>query len=575
MKIKTRLRLGVGLLFLLIVLLSVIGATQINRLSADTENILQANYNSLEYARMMSNALEDMGTDPTAEYIFDSALEKQRQNITEDGERETTERLGLHVNSFNKNKADVGLKIRIRKDLDELFKLNMNAIRRKSEVAENTAYKATLWIIATGITCFLIAFLLLVKLPGYIADPIRELTRSIGDIADKKYNQRVDFESHSEFGQLAKAFNTMASKLQEYNESNLFRLLLEKKRIDTLINNMHDPVIGLDENKKIIFANHRALQVLGIKKEDLLGKSAQDVSLTNDLMRTLTRTLLAGIPATEEKPLKIYADDKESYFDKELIDIIITPTGEHEKKLIGHVIILRNITKLKELDFAKTNFIATISHELKTPISSIKMGLQLLENEKTGAINSEQKQLIEGIKDDSDRLLKITGELLNLSQVETGNIQLSLQKSSPYTICHYALDAVKLQAEHKHIVIVADIHEALPDIKADAEKTAWVLVNFLTNAIRYSPQHSQIVLSVAVSSDYVQFSVTDHGKGIEQRYLQKIFDRYFQVPGSTKAGTGLGLAISKEFMEAQGGIIGVHSEVGMGSRFYFGLPVAV
>ena len=574
MTIKTRLRLGVGLLFALIVLLSVIGATQINRLSADTENILEANYNSLEYARMMSTALEDMGTDPTAGYIFTSALENQQKNITEEGEKEITDRLHRHVESLGKTPADPVLKMFIRKDLDELVKVNMVAIRRKSEVAENTAYQATLWIIATGISCFLIAFFLLVKLPDNIADPIQELTRSISDIADRKYNRRVDFEDHSEFGQLAKAFNTMASKLREYNESNLFKLLLEKKRIDTLINNMHDPVIGLDEHKKIIFANHRALQVLGIKKEDLLGKSAQDVSLGNDLMRTLTRDLVAGVPARDEKTLKIYADDKESYFDKELIDIIITPTGEHEKKLIGHVIILRNITELKELDFAKTNFIATISHELKTPISSIKMGLQLLENGKTGPVNAEQQQLIDGIKDDSDRLLKITGELLNLSQVETGNIQLSIQKSSPYAICHYALDAVKLQAEHKSIGIVADIHEALPHIKADAEKTAWVLVNFLTNAIRYSPEQSQITLSVAKSSDYVQFSVTDHGRGIESRYTQKIFDRYFQIPGSTKAGTGLGLAISKEFIEAQGGIIGVHSEIGMGSRFYFGLPVA-
>lgn len=574
MTIKTRLRLGVGLLFALIVLLSVIGATQINRLSADTENILEANYNSLEYARMMSTAVEDMASDPTAEYVFTSALERQQKNITEDGEKEITDRLARHVESLRKLPGDAALKMFIRKDLDELVKVNMTAIRRKSEVAENTAYKATLWIIATGISCFLIAFFLLVKLPDNIADPIKELTRSISDIADKKYNQRVDFEDHSEFGQLAKAFNTMASKLREYNESNLFKLLLEKKRIDTLINNMHDPVIGLDEHKKIIFANHRALQVLGIKKEDLLGKSAQDVSLTNDLMRTLTRDVVAGLPAKEEKTLKIFADNKESYFDKELIDIIITPTGEHEKKLIGHVIILRNITKLKELDFAKTNFIATISHELKTPISSIKMGLQLLENENTGSVNAEQKQLIDGIKDDSDRLLKITGELLNLSQVETGNIQLNMQKSSPYTICRYALDAVKMQAEHKGIALVADIHDALPHIKADTEKTAWVLVNFLTNAIRYSPEQSQIVLSAAKSSDYVQFSVTDHGRGIESRYTQKIFDRYFQIPGSTKAGTGLGLAISKEFIEAQGGIIGVHSEVGMGSRFYFGLPVA-
>lgn len=573
MKIKTKLTLGVGLLFLLIILLSVIGATQINRLASDTENILVANYHTLDYVRMMSNALDNMDADPTARERFEKALKNQKTNLTEVGEPELTQKLDNHYRSLLKQPDDKNLPKLIRSDLDEITKLNMEAIRRKSEIAENTAGNATLWIIVTGAACFLIAFLLLIKLPGNIADPIRELTQRIGEIADKRYDQRVNFEDHSEFGQLAKAFNSMASKLQEYNETNLAKLLFEKKRIDALINNMHDPVIGLDENKKVIFANHRALHILGLRTDDAIGKSAVDISLNNDLMRTLMRDLPNGknTPQPEERPLKIFADDKESYFEKEVVDIVITPTGESVRQLIGHVIILRNITKLKELDFAKTNFIATVSHELKTPISSIKMSVQLLENENTGPMNAEQKQLIDGIKDDSVRLLNITGELLNLSQVETGNIQLNIQKSSPYLICRYAIDAVRIQAEHKQIVVESHIEKSLPDIKADSEKTAWVLINFLTNAIRYSPEQSKIVVSASRADGYVQFSVTDQGKGIESRYTQKIFDRYFQIPGSNKTGTGLGLAISKEFIEAQGGLIGVKSEIGMGSRFYFEL----
>jgi len=573
MKIKTKLTLGVGLLFLLIIVLSVIGATQINRLAADTENILVANYHTLDYARMMSNALDNMDTDPTARERFEKALKRQKTNLTEVGEPELTQKLDNHYRSFLKTPDDDNLPKLIRSDLDEITKLNMEAIRRKSEIAENTAGNATWWIIVTGAACFLIAFLLLIKLPGNIADPIRELTQRIGEIANKRYEQRVDFENHNEFGQLAKAFNIMASKLQEYNETNLAKLLFEKKRIDTLINNMHDPVIGLDENKKVIFANHRALHILGLKQGDAIGKSATDISLNNDLMRTLMRDLPDGknITQTEDRPLKIFADDKESYFEKEVVDIVITPTGESVRRPIGHVIILRNITKLKELDFAKTNFIATVSHELKTPISSIKMSVQLLENESTGPMNAEQKQLVDGIKDDSVRLLNITGELLNLAQVETGNIQLNIQKSSPYVICRYAIDAVRIQAEHKRILIESRLEKSLPEIKADSEKTAWVLINFLTNAIRYSPEQSTIVVSASRADGYVQFSVTDQGKGIESRYTQKIFDRYFQIPGSNKTGTGLGLAISKEFIEAQGGIIGVQSEIGMGSRFYFEL----
>ncbi len=235
--------------------------------------------------------------------------------------------------------------------------------------------------------------------------------------------------------------------------------------------------------------------------------------------------------------MKIYADAKESYFEKEIVNITIKPTGEDQTIAIGNVIILRNITVFKELDFAKTNFIATVSHELKTPISSIKMSLQLLENEATGIINEEQKHLVESIKEDSDRLLKITGELLELSQVETGNIQLNIEKSNPYEIVHYATEAVKMQAEQKQIEVLVEADENLSDIKADSEKTAWVLINFLTNAIRYSSEQSTITVKLKSDRHQVLFTVIDKGKGIDIRYRNKVFDKYFQIPGSHKTKT--------------------------------------
>ncbi len=230
---------------------------------------------------------------------------------------------------------------------------------------------------------------------------------------------------------------------------------------------------------------------------------------------------------------------------------------------------LRNITPFKELDFAKTNFIATVSHELKTPIASVKMSLQLLKNKSTGPVNEEQQQLIDSIEEDSNRLLKITGELLNMTQVETGNIQMNIQESKPEDIVHYAVEAVAFHAEQKNITLELHIEPNLQPVKADPEKTSWVMINFLTNAIRYSRERGRIIVTLKRQDGKVLFSVQDNGKGIDARYTGKIFDRYFQVPGSSRSGTGLGLAISKEFIEAQGGIVGVESEIGTGSRFYF------
>jgi len=162
---------------------------------------------------------------------------------------------------------------------------------------------------------------------------------------------------------------------------------------------------------------------------------------------------------------------------------------------------------------------------------------------------------------------------LDLSQVETGNIKLDINKVDPRDIIALALEAVKFQAERKHVIIRNNALKDLPRIQADADKTTWVLVNFLTNAIRYSAENGSVQVNCMMSNGRMQFSVEDNGPGIDEKYLSRLFEKFFQVPG-TPTGTGLGLAISKEFIEAQGGNIGVESQVGRGSKFLFTLRVA-
>jgi len=573
MRIKTKLNLGVGLLFLLIIILTLVSAFYIFSIKKDTENILKANYNTLEYSRNMLLSLDEINSNKeNAIVTFKENLQKQTQNVTEEGEKKGTDSLKRNFALLEKNSSDESLKMQIRQDIFEIMKLNMNAIKKKSDIAKHTAETANLWIAIVGTLCFLIAFNLLINLPNNIANPIKELTQSIKEIANKNYSERVHFTNHNEYGDLAKSFNTMAQKLEEYNSSNLYKLFFEKKRLETLINNMHDPIIGLDQEGVILFVNDEALKIIGMKSEDVIGKSASTLALSNDLIRSLILKELAT-DSQKKQPLKIFANGKESYFDKEKINITITPTGEEKEINIGDVIILRNITLFKELDFAKTNFIATVSHELKTPIASIKLSLQLLQNTKTGDMNDDQKQLVESIKDDSQRLLKITGELLNLSQLETGNIQLNIEKSNPYAIVNYATEAVKVQADQKQIKLIIDADENLQDVKADSEKTGWVLINYLSNAITYSSEKSTIIIKLKEEKDQIIFQVIDTGKGIDARYKDKVFDKYFQIPGSQKSGTGLGLAISKEFIEAQNGTIGVESNLGLGSTFWFSLKV--
>jgi two-component system, NtrC family, sensor histidine kinase KinB len=564
MKIKAKLLLGIGFLFAMIIFLVGLSVYQINKLNSDTKNVLVANYNSLDYLRKMQLAIDDNIRKTENEKLFTDNLLLQKQNISEVGEKDLTISLEQNFTVLKKTPSDSAIVQEVRKNISDIMLLNMQAIQRKSNVAKSTADSSILWITLVGTICFIIALTIFFNLPGNIANPIKELTESIKEIATQNYSKRVHFDKHNEFGELSAAFNTMAEKLQEYKAGNIEKLMMEKKRIETLINNMKDPVIGLDENKKVLFMNNVALKISGLSAEHIIGKHVQDIAIRNDLIRTLVQDLFDKQyepGQSKPTPIKIYADNKESYFEEEIIPIKIIPTGEKEAKQIGNVILLQNITQHKELDFAKTNFIATVSHELKTPISSIKMSLQLLENKQVGELNTEQHSLIESIKDDTERLLKITGELLNMTQVESGTIQMNVTATEAKEIVEYAVNTNKTAAEQKQIKFEIKI--------ADNEKTSWVLTNLLSNAIRYSYDNSVIYVDVVNENERIKFSVTDSGQGISPQYVDKVFDRYFRIPGTKKEGTGLGLSISKEFIEAQGGQITMKSDFGAGSTFSF------
>ena len=293
MKIKSKLLFGIGLLFTMITLLTFLSTFYVNKLSKESKNILLANYNSIEHCRQMLNALNNGYNDKNEHQNFDKNLLLQQKNITEPGENELTQMLTKDFAELKNNAVDSTTLRRVQTDITEIMLINMEAIVRKDLKAQRTASEAVLWIGFTGAICFLIAFVLLFNLPGNIANPIKKLTESIKEIAAENYSQRIHFDTQNEFGDLANAFNTMAQKLEEYKTGNLEKLMMEKRRIDTLINNMHDPVMGLDENKKIIFMNNIALKITGLKAENVIGKPVQNVAVSNDLVRMLVQDMFS------------------------------------------------------------------------------------------------------------------------------------------------------------------------------------------------------------------------------------------------------------------------------------------
>lgn len=567
-----KLKVAIGVLFLFAVILTVggLGLFYLQRLAEDSNNILSDNYETLEYTKEIITQCDRLKTDSTdALGLIEESLVLQEKNVTEAGERELTRLLRSTVDRLKTAGINEHRIAELRNACLAIQQINMEAIQRKNESARKTSENASTYLIIIGTLCTLAAFVFIVNFPGYIADPIARLTSGIKAIANRNYEERLQFGRHDEFEELAGAFNLMAEKLDEYEHSNLAKIIFEKKRIETIINRMTDPVIGFDEFNRIIFANDQALALLCLERPAVIDKYAPDVAVHNDLLRNLIRT---EDPANESSAiLKVVVGGRENYFTRERIGVSYVATGEKEQVSIGTVILLKNITSYKELDLAKTNFIATISHELKTPIASLQMCVKLLQDRRVGSLNDEQQSIARTLGDEVMRISMITNELLDLSQVETGNIKLNLKSTDARDIIHHATEAVKVPAQRRQVAIDVEFAGNIPMIQADADKTTWVLVNLLSNAIRYSPENGNVVVKCSAEQGVVTFTVSDNGPGIERQYIERVFEKYFQVPG-TASGTGLGLAISKEFIEAQGGKISADSVAGKGSTFSFQLP---
>lgn len=580
MKIKTKLRLGFGFLFIIVMAFGLIALFFLNELSDKSKVILKDNYKSLNYVSEMRNILDQNPVliAQEAKDKFQYNLTQEGSNITEPGEKKAVSVLVSAYKRFLdavKDQESVVALRNVRVALQDIEQLNMKAIYNKNEKANETSGRANIYIAISATVCFLILFTFIVNFPGFVANPLAEFSAAIRQIGNKNYKQRLHFDNNDEFTELAASFNSMVVKLNEWENSNLSKIKSEKLRIEAIIAQMQDAIIGLNEKGEVLFMNTLASKLMNLDEQKTVGQNVSELIKKNELLKRIIN------PAKDNKPLKIYADDKESYFQLENREIVIPNFDDNQEntlisasKSAGSVYVLRNITQFKELDEAKTNFIATVSHELKTPLSSIKMSLKLLKDDRVGNVNPEQKELLDHIQEDSERLLKITSELLDLSQVETGNLKLNFALTKPLEIVGYAIEAVRFQAEQKNISLEVNCDKNLPEVNADIQKTAWVLVNFLSNALRYSAEKSKVLLDVVQISGSVQFSVRDFGKGIDEKYQKKLFDRYYQVPtdGQNKSGSGLGLAISKDFIEAEKGMIWVESEIGEGSKFFFTLP---
>jgi PAS domain S-box-containing protein len=606
--IKSKISLGVIFLFLIILLLSISGILFINQLAQKSKGTIVDNYSTVDYTMKMINSLNivnDFNLKAIQNHIildsiesknfieskntFEANLKLEMKNITEGNEGEFVKRLlsayKEYLTTYEelKNKREPEEKeldefqkeySSVKNSILDIYKLNMTAINDKTNKLQNTADDVIIYMSIAAALSILITLSFIFTFPSRIVGPLKELTGKIKSISEKNYDQKLEINSKDELGELASAFNIMAERLKLYEAKQIDQLLYEQKRLEAVVNSFYDGLLFIDENRKVVLINNTVLNITGLQEKNILHHYIAEVTEHNDLVKEIYKSVLLKISDgnTEIKPIRIAQDGKEFFFNIEVQEVITYSESERKETFIGTLILLRNITSFQERDKAKTNLLATASHELKTPLSSINISLKLLEDKRLGNLNDDQKEIINALRQQSNRLSRVINELLDYSQIETGNIKLTFSHVKPDLILDIGITALMMQVTEKNINLKTNIEEGLPEIYADIEKLVFVFINILNNAIRYSKKEGEIKVEVQKAENYIEFSIEDNGRGISKEDQEKLFQRFVQVDNKTKQGWGLGLAISKEFIQAQNGRIWVESELGKGSRFVFSIP---
>ncbi|GAA3937527.1 HAMP domain-containing sensor histidine kinase [Hymenobacter algoricola] len=439
----------------------------------------------------------------------------------------------------------------------------------------NTARGAVLAFLLAGTA---VGITMMVRLPRMVVRPLRRLTVDVERVADSGTATRVAVGKRDEVGTVAAAVNRVLSQAEDDRRITLAELFTERNRMENLVRSLDEGLLLLDEHGVIVLANPVACFLLGLPAPALLGHVAADVARTNETVRSLLVPLAQANLAGDNVPDPIFTfthQIRAPHYQLSISPIEAVVPAPGKPAAGGHIFCLRNVSDFKKLDQVKSNFLATISHELKTPLASINLSLMLLQDERTDP--AERQRIAGGIREETQRLLQMVGQLIDVSRLDAGaDIKLNVQPVTLADVVRYATDTVRAQLDDKQLRLETQLPDTLPTAHADVEKTTWVLINLLANAIRYSPPGEVLLLRAVPWGDMVRVSIHDQGPGIAPEYHKRIFQRFAELPasvGQRQGSSGLGLSISREFISAQGGQLWVESAPGKGSIFLFTLPL--
>jgi len=596
---KRRIFFGLAPIFVLIVGMGAYAILLFAKLGSQVDVVLRENYRSViagqqmkEAAERMDSALffslvgeEQRGRHLYADYLpkFQDGLSTELQNITLPGEGRLAHSIQTLHSQFAQ-KADSFWKtsdLPMRREIyfhemlpiftdikdtaQAIITLNQDNMLKADREARELSGRSTRYMALASILGIAAACYLAVRLQKAILQPIQTLIALSKELGDGKLDQVVPVGTRDELGALADAFNKLAGKLRAYRQVTSDQILQARQMTETTFSAFPDPIVALSPEGVIDFANPAAIT--------LFHKIGSEGCLPEAVQRRAEAILTGGpdyLPTSFENIVVLRVEDKEVALMPRIVGM-----RDEAGSVYGAAVILQDVTRLRLLDEVKTNLVSTVSHELKTPLTSVRMSLYLLLEERIGSLNPKQTELLLAAREDSERLLEMINDLLDLAKLESGKLQLNREDIGAAGLVQMVSAELAAFAESHGSKIAMAIEPELANIHVDLRQISYVFTNLVTNAVKHSQRGETVTLAVRNQDGMIRFSVIDQGPGIPLEFQSRIFERFFRVPGESTGGAGLGLAIAKEIIHAHGGHIGLNSRPGEGCEFYFDLPTSV
>ncbi len=452
-----------------------------------------------------------------------------------------------------------------------LLEENQKMLQIVARETRTTSDEASLAVIVASLIAVSLSVVTMLQFTKRIIEPAERLTDTVHRIGRGRLDLKLDIVTNDEIGELSREFNKMTERLRRYEEMNVQQIITEKNKSETIVESIADAIIVSDADFRIQLLNQSAVELLQVTESDAIGRPAAEIIRDPRLKAILAS---GDESAVRDEPYLSFRYKNKTIYLRPRITLI--PSRDPSERG-GMVLVLQDVTLYKEIDKMKSDFMAAVSHEFRTPLTSINMGVDILRQKLLGPLTSEQEEILAGSKQDCERLTKLVRELLQLSRLEGGKTEI---KSEPFDVAaaiESTLQPLKLPFQEKGVELAVVSQGGLPPLTGDEQQFSWVVSNLVSNALRYTEPGGRVEIRASRENGVILVQVADTGRGIPEDQLGTIFDKFVQVKASqiaTPGSVGLGLAIAKEIVELHGGSIWAESELDRGSTFSFRLPLS-